>query len=157
MAKLMVCVTLAMPSVVVLDPPLPDTSVTIAHTSQWPPPPWPPRMPPPTWVAFELGTPAGAPPHPADNHSYVKPRRNGQGLTSLERIKACESGGDYGAVSRSGKFRGAFQFSQPAWDGVAPDGWAGVAPNEAPPEVQDQAAANLQAARGNAPWPVCGR
>ncbi len=154
MAKLMVCVTLAMPThVVMLDPPLPDTPVTISQSSVWPPPPWPARTPPPTWVAFELGPPAGP---PADNHSYVKSRR-GQGLTSLERIKACESGGDYGAVSRSGKFSGAYQFDQNTFDGVAPDGWAGVAPHEAPPEVQDQAAANLQAARGNAPWPVCGR
>ena len=156
MAKLMVCAMLAMPTqVVVLDATSLDPPVTISHTSVWPPPPWPARTPPPTWVAWEIGAPLGAPTPPADNHSHVK--RRGQGLTSLEQIRMCESRGDYGAVSKSGKFAGAYQFDRNTWDGAAPEGWADVPPNEAPPEVQDQAAATLQAARGNQPWPTCGR
>ena len=71
---------------------------------------------------------------------------------SLERIKQCESGGDYKAVSRSGRYKGAYQADDQTWNGYG--GYQRA--DEAPPEVQDQWARELQARRGNAPWPTCG-
>jgi hypothetical protein len=68
-------------------------------------------------------------------------------------IRQCESGGNYAAVSRSRRYMGAYQFNARTWRGV---GMTGL-PHEAPPEVQDEAARRLQAARGWKPWPTCSR
>lgn len=62
----------------------------------------------------------------------------------------CESGGDYGAVNPAGYY-GAYQFDQGTWDAYAPEGYAGVNPAEAPPEVQDAAAAAVPYDA----WPNC--
>lgn len=72
---------------------------------------------------------------------------------SLERIKQCESGGDYTAVSPSGRYRGAYQFDQRTWESVGGTG----DPAAASPAEQDARAAELQRRRGSAPWPNCGR
>lgn len=76
------------------------------------------------------------------------------GPAHLLDIRACESGGDYGAVSPSGRYRGAYQFDQRTWDGYGP---VGVDPAAAAPDVQDAAAVALYRARGAQPWPTCGR
>src|ERR671914_175423 len=34
-------------------------------------------------------------------------------------LRQCESGGNYGAVSASGQYRGAYQFDRQTWNGVA--------------------------------------
>jgi hypothetical protein len=84
------------------------------------------------------------------------------GPAHLVSIRRCESGHNYGAVSRSGSFRGAYQFSQRTWNGVAarngrPD-LVGVRPNEAGPADQDQMAVwNYQQANPRRQWPVCSR
>ena len=79
---------------------------------------------------------------------------------SLERLRACESGGNYAAVSRNGSYRGAYQFSQATWNGVA-QRWApwlvGHDPAGASPEDQDNMASALFSERGRTPWPICGR
>ena len=78
----------------------------------------------------------------------------------LARLRTCESGGDYTAVSRSGAFRGAYQFNRTTWNGVAArhfSGYVGVDPAHAPPVVQDAMTQRLWGERGRAPWPVCGR
>jgi Transglycosylase-like domain len=62
----------------------------------------------------------------------------------------CESGGDYTAVNPAGYY-GAYQFDQSTWDAYAPSGYQGVNPAEAPPEVQDAAAANVPYDA----WPSC--
>lgn len=62
----------------------------------------------------------------------------------------CESGGDYGAVNPAGYY-GAYQFDQSTWDAYAPEGYAGTLPSEAPPEVQDAAAAAVPYDA----WPNC--
>lgn len=78
----------------------------------------------------------------------------------LARIRACESGDDYSAVSASGAYRGAYQFSRSTWNYTAanlagrPD-LVGVDPAVAPPPDQDTMALALYAAQGSAPWPVC--
>jgi hypothetical protein len=62
----------------------------------------------------------------------------------------CESGGDYTAVNPAGYY-GAYQFDQGTWDAYAPSGYQGVNPAEAPPAVQDAAAASVPYDA----WPNC--
>lgn len=86
----------------------------------------------------------------------------GQDVT-LACIRQWESGGgvpgggDYEAVSPSGTYRGAHQWSQSTWDGVArrhrPD-LVGVDPAGASPADQDEMAGHLLDERGLAPWPT---
>jgi hypothetical protein len=84
------------------------------------------------------------------------------GPAHLLPIRRCESGGNYGAVSRSGSFRGAYQFSQRTWNAVAVRNGrgdlAGVRPNEASPADQDQMARwNYEQSNPRQQWPVCSR
>jgi hypothetical protein len=72
------------------------------------------------------------------------------GATASSSTAQCESGGDYGAVNPAGYY-GAYQFDQSTWDAYAPEGYAGTNPAEAPPEVQDAAAANVPYDA----WPSC--
>lgn len=74
----------------------------------------------------------------------------------LACTKDIESDGDYRAVSPSGKYRGAYQFDQPTWDGTAeragrPD-LVGVQPDHASPADQDAMAVTLLHWRGSEPW-----
>ena len=85
---------------------------------------------------------------------------SGSGLgAAWAALRKCESGGNYQAVSGSGRYRGAYQFDQRTWDSVAatvlPD-YIGVDPAAAPPSVQDTMAKTLYAQRGSRPWPHCG-
>lgn len=75
-------------------------------------------------------------------------------------FKACtlpiESGGNY-ANTNNPNYRGAWQFSQRTWDGVAGGGGGrpdlvGVDPAAASPADQDAMASVLYAANGNGPW-----
>ena len=78
----------------------------------------------------------------------------------LARLRACESGGNYGAVSSSGSYRGAYQFSRRTWNGVARShypGLNGVDPASAAPWDQDRMARALWATAGRGQWPHCGR
>jgi hypothetical protein len=69
------------------------------------------------------------------------------------KLRNCESGGNYQAISSSGKYRGAYQFDQRTWEAVG-----GVGdPVDASPEEQDLRARILYSRSGNRPWPVCGR
>ncbi len=70
-----------------------------------------------------------------------------------ERLRMCEATGNYGAISKSGIYRGAYQFDRQTWRTVGGEG----DPAAAPPLEQDARARELFARRGNAPWPVCGR
>ncbi len=75
-------------------------------------------------------------------------------------LRQCESGGNYGAVSSSGQYRGAYQFSQSTWNSVASrvdPGLVGVDPASASPGAQDAMAQALHSSSGSSPWPVCGR
>ncbi len=78
----------------------------------------------------------------------------------LARLRACESGGNYGAVSSSGSYRGAYQFSRSTWNNVARSYYPelnGVDPAGAAPWDQDRMARALWATAGRGQWPVCGR
>lgn len=79
--------------------------------------------------------------------------------SGLARLRACESGGNYRAVSASGRYRGAYQFDQRTWDSVASRHHAvlvGNDPATAHPAQQDLMARALWSERGSQPWPHCG-
>jgi hypothetical protein len=69
----------------------------------------------------------------------------------LERIAACESGGDPTAVSSSGRYRGKYQFSMQTWSELGGEG----DPAQASEAEQDRMAAKLLRAAGTSPWPNC--
>lgn len=77
----------------------------------------------------------------------------------LERLRECESHGDYSVVSASGTYRGAYQFSRRTWNNVARSflpSYVGYDPAAAPPFVQDAMARALWSSTGPRSWPVCG-
>ena len=67
-------------------------------------------------------------------------------------LRRCESGGNYASNTGNG-FYGAYQFDLQTWRSV---GGSGL-PSAAEPWEQDARARALYAARGDAPWPICGR
>lgn len=73
------------------------------------------------------------------------------GGCTLDVIRRRESGGNYQAVSASGKYRGAYQFDRQTWASVGGTG----DPAAASPEEQDARAAELVRQRGSQPWSVC--
>ena len=73
----------------------------------------------------------------------------------LDAIARCESGGRAHAVSRTGRYRGAWQFDQRTWDANAPDELRGVDPASLPYETQKEVARTLLNRRGTQPWPTC--
>jgi hypothetical protein len=77
----------------------------------------------------------------------------GSSDATLARIAQCESGGDPTAISADGTYRGKYQFDRETWQQMGGTG----DPADAPEAEQDRIAAKLLAARGTAPWPVCGQ
>lgn len=78
---------------------------------------------------------------------------------ALHRLRVCESGDNYSAVNPSGTYRGAYQFDQRTWNGVAERHFSwlvGIDPAAAAPWWQDAMARALWSERGRQPWPVCG-
>ena len=69
----------------------------------------------------------------------------------LDRIAACESGGDPTAVSADGQYRGKYQFSLATWRQVGGSG----NPAEASEAEQDKRAAILMEQAGPGSWPNC--
>jgi hypothetical protein len=69
----------------------------------------------------------------------------------MAQIAQCESGGDPTATSKSGTYRGKYQFTQATWESLGGTG----DPAEAPENVQDVYAAALYNERGLDPWPAC--
>ncbi len=72
---------------------------------------------------------------------------------ALQRIAACESGGNPSAIGGGGTFRGKYQFTYATWASVGGSG----DPAAAPEAEQDRRAAMLYARSGPSQWPVCGR
>ena len=71
---------------------------------------------------------------------------------NLAAIRACESSGNYGAVSADGLYGGAYQFDRQTWQSVGGSG----NPATASPAEQDARASQLWSQRGSNPWPNCG-
>jgi len=95
-------------------------------------------------------------PHPAVAHSG---HRVGRAATApptaenFERLRNCESSGEYAAASKSNRYFGAYQFSVPTWQSL---GFVGL-PHQASPAIQDEAAQKLHARAGWRQWPGCSR
>jgi peptidoglycan hydrolase CwlO-like protein len=74
----------------------------------------------------------------------------------LRCVVQAESGGNYRAISPTGQYMGAFQFSQPTWNEAARlagmPTLAGVRPYDASPRDQDLLAIALYDADGEQPW-----
>ncbi|HWE92259.1 MAG TPA: transglycosylase family protein [Pseudonocardiaceae bacterium] len=68
--------------------------------------------------------------------------------SSWSRLRDCESGGNYAAVSGSGRYYGAYQFDVGTWRSVGGAGY----PNQASPLEQDYRALYLYRMRGWRPW-----
>jgi hypothetical protein len=84
----------------------------------------------------------------------------GMSEADLKRLRNCESHSNYRAVSKSGKYRGAYQFSQATWDAVArrvDRRFLGMDPATAPPLVQDRFTEWNYHISGWSQWPHCGR
>lgn len=78
----------------------------------------------------------------------------------LARLRHCESRGNYSAVSGTGKYRGAYQFSRATWNSVANRHYPhlhGVDPAAASAWDQDRMARALWHDYGRGQWPVCGK
>ena len=78
------------------------------------------------------------------------------GLAPIEKWEAlrfCESSDNYKAVSKTKKYRGAYQFDLTTWGTVGGKG----DPAKASASEQDARARELYARRGADPWPTCGR
>ena len=100
--------------------------------------------------------PAAAPPPttpPKPRASRSAPRTRVPAGDVWSALGACESGNNPRAVSSTGKYRGAFQFSIATWQSL---GFPGD-PIDHSYEVQLQAAKKLQARSGWGQWPSCAR
>jgi peptidoglycan hydrolase-like protein with peptidoglycan-binding domain len=71
----------------------------------------------------------------------------------MRRIAECESGGDPRAISKTGRYRGKYQFTRETWRALGGRG----DPADAPEWLQDRLALKLYRLRGTAPWPACSR
>ena len=71
---------------------------------------------------------------------------------NLEALRWCESANDY-TIDTGNGYYGAYQFSLETWEWLGYWGY----PNEAPPEVQDQAALDLYEYGNWDAWPSCSR
>jgi Transglycosylase-like domain/Putative peptidoglycan binding domain len=86
------------------------------------------------------------------SRSGVVSRSRSQSLPqTLVRIAECESGGDPTALSRTGRYRGKYQFRRSTWRELGGEG----DPADAPEWLQDRMALKLYRREGSSPWPNC--
>jgi len=78
----------------------------------------------------------------------------GDFAAALARLRSCE--GAYTSNTGNGYY-GAYQFNLGSWRANAPAGYENMLPSQAPPAVQDQAAATYYKKSGWRPWPSCSR
>jgi hypothetical protein len=111
-------------------------------------------------VAVTLALSACTPQQIAFYQAITEPYADVISPEQLHRLKQCESSGDYAAIGGGGRYRGAYQFTQSRWDGVAHRHFPwleGADPTEVEPWWQDAMARALWSEAGAAPWPTCGR
>jgi hypothetical protein len=92
--------------------------------------------------------------------SVTGPYQSALSDDQLTTLRQCESSGNYESVSAGGRYRGAYQFDQETWDGVASRNFpwlAGNDPAETEPWWQDAMARALFTERGAGPWGGCGK
>ncbi len=100
----------------------------------------------PAVVAFGTKKLPPPPPTPAASPAHA-------GGLDWAALASCESGGNPGAVSEGGAYRGLYQFLVSSWQGVGGSG----DPINASPAEQTYRAQLLYAKAGASPWPRCGR
>ena len=95
---------------------------------------------------------------------YVPPAPDGPTEQQWNDLRRCESTNNYQAVSPSGTYRGAYQFSQATWDFISGISahvevhhLFGLDPINASPAEQDLMALTLYNYWGRGQWPECGR
>jgi hypothetical protein len=91
----------------------------------------------------------------SENRRFRRAMKDGEVTapnSHLRAIAACESGGNPGAISAGGLYRGKYQFDRRTWASVGGRG----DPAAAPEIEQDWRAHLLYQRRGARPWPVCG-
>lgn len=91
-------------------------------------------------------------PEPAPKPKAAPKPASEEPSAELQAIAQCESGGNPGAVSSTGQYRGKYQFSRETWRGMGGEG----DPASAPEAEQDRRAADLYKQSGSSPWPSCG-
>ncbi len=99
-------------------------------------------------------------PGPTTTITANKPDPKGPEKYQWEALKYCESTLNYQAISPTGNYRGAYQFSVETWNWIAGlyhEHLVGVDPAAAKPQDQDRMAESLYLLRGRGQWPVCGR
>ena len=75
-----------------------------------------------------------------------------RGLDRFDRLALCESGGDPRALSPSGRYRGAFQFTRPTWSAAGGTG----DPIDVSYSVQKRIAMDwAHVVEPSTQWPVC--
>lgn len=108
-----------------------------------------------TAATAAAGAPTAASVEFVDTEQLQGPAAPAGGPTEEQwaRLRQCEATGNYQAVSKSGKYRGAYQFDMQTWATMGPAG----DPAAASPAEQDRRAKLLYASRGWRPWPHCGK
>ena len=104
--------------------------------------------------------PIGQPPVPAQVDGRVPPPPGGPTAAQWNALRKCESTHNYAAISPSGLYRGAYQFSQQTWDwvaGIYHPHLVSIDPIDSEPAWQDVMAYTLYAMRGWDQWPICGK
>ena len=111
---------------------------------------------PPTTTAARTTTTTG-PPTTEDGH-VKHPIPSGTTEAQWHALRQCESTQNYRAISPSGRYRGAYQFSIRTWNWVAEMHYpnlVGIDPIDASPPDQDKMAYKLYEINGWDPWPTC--
>lgn len=125
------------------------TTVTEPPTTTTEPEPAPVEEEPVTVPTTRARSAPTTAPYVAPTTVYEAPARSG-GSAPLACIRSIESGGDYGAVSADGLYRGAYQFDDQTWGSVGGSG----DPADASAAEQDSRAQMLYDSRGLQPWPT---
>ena len=113
-----------------------------------------PTTEPPATTTTTTEPPTTTSEDPAIEH----PIPDGTTEAQWHALRQCESTQNYRAISVSGRYRGAYQFSIRTWNWVAgkhyPD-LVEVDPMDASPSDQDKMAYKLYEINGWDPWPTC--
>ena len=127
-------------------------------TTQPPPTTAPPPPPTTTTTTAPPTTTTDAPTTTSEDPAVKHPIPDGTTGAQWHALRQCESTQNYRAISVSGRYRGAYQFSIRTWDWVAGKHWpelVGVDPIDASPSDQDKMAYKLYEINGWDPWPTC--
>jgi uncharacterized protein YabE (DUF348 family) len=113
---------------------------------------------PPTPRIVAIGTQPKPEPKPQPVQTRSSSSSSGGGSSApagggFAALAQCESGGNPGAVSRTGKYRGLYQFSRETWASVGGSG----DPASASVAEQTKRAQMLLSRSGAGQWPECGR